>query len=384
MHEHPRTGWGRARLALSMALPWLALGAGMLVPGGLLAVPADRLGDIKLPPGFSISIYAEIPGARNFALTPNSRVLLVTDRLRTLYAVVDENGDYEPDLIHALQTGLNAPTGVAYQDGYLYVAEQHRVRRAEFDEKRPTRLLLWKTIKSGLPDSGHHGTRNIAIGPDHRLYLAIGVPCNICMPEGNHDAILSMKLDGSAEMVFAKGIRNSVGMDFHPLTGELWFTDNGVDTMGDDLPPDELNRAPRAGLHFGYPLFGGGRERTNEFKDLPLPPNITYPEMDLQAHAASLGIHFYRGSQFPSEYKHNLFVVQHGSWNRTVPIGYRIVRVILDAKGNAARQEPFAEGWLRKEGPWGRPNDVLEMADGSLLVSDDLAGVVYRITYSDR
>ena len=204
------------------------------------------------------------------------------------------------------------------------------------------------------------------------------------MPEDDHDAILSFKPDGSGEVVFAKGVRNSVGMDFHPVTGEFWFTDNGVDTMGDDLPPDELNRAAQPGRHFGYPYFGGGHERTSEFKNQALPADVSFPAVELQAHVAALGIHFYRGTQFPADYRHNLFVAQHGSWNRAVPVGYGIVRITFDAKGNPARQETFAEGWLRKEGPWGRPNDIAEMRDGSLLVSDDMAGVIYRIRYASR
>jgi glucose/arabinose dehydrogenase len=366
----------------SRALHGVAVWAALAVSA--VAAPADRIGDIKLPPGFSISIYFEVPGARNLAVTPNGKVVLVTNRVHELFAVVDQNGDFKGDTIYTLEKDLNAPTGVAYRDGILYVAEQHRVRRAEFDERRPNRLLLWKPIKTGLPDSGHHGTRELAIGPDDRVYLAIGVPCNICMPEDNHDAILSMKPDGGGEIVYAKGVRNSVGMDFHPVTGELWFTDNGVDTMGDDLPPDELNRAVRPGQHFGYPYYGGGHERTPDFKDRAPPPDVAFPALELQPHAASLGIHFYRGSQFPPEYRHNLFVAQHGSWNRPVPVGYRVVRVTFDAKGNPSHEETFAEGWLRKEGPWGRPNDIVELSDGSLLVSDDMAGVIYRISYSVR
>jgi glucose/arabinose dehydrogenase len=347
-------------------------------------VTPELLSRIQLPPGFSIAVYSEVPGARNLAVSPNSRVVLVTDRDRTLFAVADEDGDYVGDTLRPLQQDLNAPSGLVLRDGFLYVAEQQRVRRADFDEKRPFRLLLWKAVKTGLPSAGQQGTHEIAIGPDGRLYLAVGVACNICRPEGDRDAILSMRIEGGGETVFARGVRNSVGMDFHPVTGQLWFTDNGVDSLGDDIPPDELNRAERAGQHFGYPWYGGGSVRTPDFLDDAPPPDVVFPAVELQAHSAPLGIHFYLGTQFPPDYRNSLFVVEHGSWNRPVPTGYRILRVHFDESGNPARTEVFARGWLRPEGPWGRPSDVTELGDGSLLVSDDLAGVIYRITYSVR
>jgi glucose/arabinose dehydrogenase len=360
----------------------LLAAAGAPVPAP--AAPEDHLDKIKLPPGFSISIYARVPNARSMAVTPNSRVVIVTTRQQRLWAVVDDDGDYKGDGLYILQEALNAPSGVAYRDGYLYVAEQHRIRRAEFDENRPDRLLIWRLVRGGLLDDRHHGTREIAFGPDGRLYVALGVPCNICMPNPTDDAILSMNPDGSNEIVFATGIRNSVGMDFHPVTGELWFTDNGADNMGDDSPPDELNWAPKPGLFFGFPYYGGGHDRTPEFKDQPEPREVTFPALDLQPHGAALGIHIYRGSQFPPEYRNNLFIAQHGSWNRSVPIGYRIMRVKWNHQGSPAGQEVFAEGWLEPSGPWGRPNDLAELKDGSLLVSDDMAGVIYRIAYGGR
>lgn len=339
------------------------------------AAPEDELGKIKLPPGISISIYAHVPNARTMAVLPSSRVVIVTTRQSTVWAVVDGDGDYKADEVFALEDNLNAPTGVAYKDGWLSVAEQHRIRRALFDESRLRRPLSWRLVRGGLLDNRHHGTRDLAFGPDGRLYVSLGVPCNICMPNSPDDAILSMNADGSDEMIFATGIRNSVGLAFHPVTGELFFTDNGADMMGDDSPPDELNRAPKAGLFFGYPYFGGGRDRTPDFKDRTPPREVTFP---------ALGIHFYQGNMFPAEYKHDLFIAQHGSWNRSVPIGYRVMRVHFDDKGLPTGQEIFAEGWLQSGGPWGRPNDVAELNDGSLLVSDDMGGVIYRITYEGR
>ena len=202
------------------------------------------------------------------------------------------------------------------------------------------------------------------------------------MPESPLDSILSMDPDGGNEMIYATGIRNSVGLDFHPATGELFFTDNGADSMGDESPPDELNRAHRAGLFFGFPYFGGGKDRTPQFRGQNPPREVTFPALELQPHAASLGLHFYRGDMFPAEYKHDAFIAQHGSWNRTEPVGYRLMRVRFNDQGRPTGQEVFAEGWLQPGGPWGRPNDVAEFPDGSLLVSDDVAGVIYRITYA--
>lgn len=368
--------WGLAALCAALTLGASALGA-----SAASAAPEDNLGKLKLPPGFAVSIYAHVPDARSMAVTPNSRVVIVTTRQQNLWAVVDDDGDMKSDGLIQLQSALNVPSGVAYQDGFLYLAEQHRVRRTQFDENRPDRLLIWKLVRGGLTDARQHGTRELAFGSDGRLYLALGVPCNICMPAAPDDALLSFAPDGSNEIVFATGIRNSVGIDFHPGTGELWFTDNGADTMGDDIPPDELNRAAKPGQFFGFPFFGGGRERTAEFKDKPLPREVTFPGLELQAHSASLGIHFYRGSQFPAEYRNDLFVAQHGSQSRSKPSGYRVLRVKFDKKGSPVGQEVFIDGWLEPAGPWGRPTDIAELKDGSLLVTDDAAGVIYRVTY---
>lgn len=348
------------------------------------AAPEDELGKIKLPQGFSISIYAEVPNARAMAVLPSSRVVIITTRQSAVWAVIDVDGDFRGDEAFVFQDDLNAPTGVAYKDGWLYVAEQHRIRRAQFDESNPKRPLTWELVRGGLLDNRHHGTRDLAFGPDERLYVSLGVPCNICMPNSPDDAILSMKADGSDEIIFATGIRNSVGLAFHPVTGELFFTDNGADMMGDDSPPDELNRAHKAGLYFGYPYFGGGRDRTPDFKDQNPPHEVSFPVLELQPHGAALGIHFYQGSMFPAEYKQDAFIAQHGSWNRSVPVGYRVMRVHFDDKGLPTGQEIFAEGWLQPDGPWGRPNDVAELSDGSLLVSDDMGGVIYRITYQGQ
>ena len=217
-------------------------------------------------------------------------------------------------------------------------------------------------------------------GPRGRLYVAVGAPCNICALSGLEGTIVSLNAGGGMPEIFARGVRNSVGMDFQPASGHLFFTDNGADRMGDDVPPDELNRAARAGLHFGFPYFGGGDSRTSEFRNAE-PPEVTMPVVRFGAHVAALGVHFYRGAMLPAEYRNDAFVAQHGSWNRSVPDGYRVVRVRFDAGGRAQSYEIFAEGWLLGGSAWGRPVDVKELADGSLLVSDDRSGIVYRITY---
>jgi len=212
--------------------------------------------------------------------------------------------------------------------------------------------------------------------------VAVGSPCNICAVRGLEGTIIRLPQSGGAPEVIARGVRNSVGLDFHPRTGALYFTDNGADNMGEDVPPDELNHAPRKGLHFGFPYFGGGDARTDEFADDLLPDGLVQPIVRFGAHVAALGIHFYRGTMFPPPYRRDAFVAHHGSWNRTVPDGYRIARVRFDEAGKAIGWAPFAEGWLTEDGSaWGRPVDVKTLADGSLLVSDDKAGLIYRITY---
>jgi glucose/arabinose dehydrogenase len=242
--------------------------------------------------------------------------------------------------------------------------------------KEPPRVLF-----DGLPDKGWHGWRYAAFGRDGMLYVSVGAPCNVCSTQGLEGTIIRLDPAGGKPEVFARGVRNSVGMDFQPATGELYFTDNGADNMGDDVPPDELNHAPRAGLHFGFPYYGGGDAATSFLVGTRPPQPARMPVVRFGAHVAALGIHFYRGSMLPEEYRGDALVAHHGSWNRTVPDGYRIARVRFDDDGRATAWEPFAEGWLEGGAAWGRPVDVKELGDGSVLVSDDRAGVLYRITY---
>jgi len=295
---------------------------------------------INLPPGFEISVFAEVPGAREMVVGKPMGVVFVGSRASELRAVVDKNKDRVADSVITMRDDLNAPSGLAYWNGYLYVSEQHRFTRyaaAELGVER--RTFTPEVLFEGYPDKAHHGTRATELGPDGKFYVAIGVPCNICMPEGIEDAIIRLNPDGSGMEVFARGIRNSVGMDFHPETGELFFTDNNVDNMGDDSPPGEFNHAPEAGLHFGFPWYAGGHDRHSDWADREVPVEVTFPAIEFQAHVAALGMAFIEGDHFPAEYRNDAIVAQHGSWNRSTPVGYRLVRIRFDGHGRVDNAE---------------------------------------------
>lgn len=356
-------------------------------PDNTTASPPAGVGRLRLPPGFEIHTYAgNVPNARSMARGERGTLFVGTREAGKVYAVIDRDGDQQADEIHTIAQGLKMPNGVAVRGGSLYVAELHRVLRFDNIEPQIAAPPTPVVVNDTFPGETWHGWKYIAFGPDDLLYVPVGAPCNVCQREDQRFAsILRMKPDGSGLEVFARGVRNTVGFDWHPLTRELWFTDNGRDWLGDDRPPDELNRAPRAGLHFGFPhlhgtsiadpQFGlaGGSDAAGEF---------TAPEMELEAHCAALGMEFYTGRMFPEEYRHRIFIAEHGSWNRTElpPTGYRVTCVRLDGN-RAVEYEVFAEGWLQGRQAWGRPVDVLVMPDGALLVSDDLAGAIYRITY---
>lgn len=345
-----------------------------------------NLGKLRVPDGFHVDIYAEVPGARQMTLGTNGNVYVGT-RGEKVYAVVDKNKDYKADQVVAILDDLKVGNGVAMVDGHLYVAEQHRITRyaaPDFDLTLPFKAMR-EVIYDKLPDKAHHGWRYLATGPDNKLYVTLGAPCNICDPSGIEASIIRMNPDGSQVETFAKGVRNSVGMDFQPGTHTLFFTDNGVDLLGADVPHDELNAAPKAGLHFGFPYFAGGDARDPKWKNKTPPSAVTAPVAEFQAHSANLGFKFYTGKQFPAEYQGNAVIAQHGSWNRKVPVGYQLVRVVFDAQHQVKETKVFIDGWLSAEGEmWGRPNDVLQMPDGSLLVSDDYNGVIYRISYDGK
>lgn len=351
---------------------------------GIAEVEAN-LSKLHMPPGFKVEVYAEVPGARQMALGTNGNIYVGT-RGNKVYAVVDKNKDRKADSVITMMDDLKVANGVAMHNGNLYVAEQNRITRyaaPDFDLNLPFSQMR-EVIYDQLPDKAHHGWRYITFGPDSKLYVTVGAPCNICNPQGIEASIIRMNPDGSNVETFAKGVRNSVGMDFQPRTNTLFFTDNGVDMMGDDIPHDELNAAPKKDMHFGFPFYAGGNARQAEWKAKTPPKDVTYPVVEFQAHSANLGFKFYTGKQFPSEYQNSAIVAQHGSWNRSKPVGYQLMRVTFDEKNQVKSSEVFIDGWLDNGEIWGRPNDVLQLPDGSLLVSDDYNNVIYRVSYGEK
>lgn len=336
----------------------------------------DNLRLINLPPGFSISIYARVPGARSMAVVPEMDAVFVGSREDSIHIIRDRGLKGHPESVSVFMRGLKVPNGIAVKNGLLFIAEQHRIITVSLTGGKRQKVLL-----DDLPDDASHGWRYAAFGPGGMLYVAVGAPCNVCSLNGREGTIIEVDPVTGKNRIFAKGIRNSVGMDFHPRSGQLYFTDNGSDGLGDDIPPDELNHAARAGLHFGYPWYGGGSVETGEFPGQKPPDGAILPIVGFQAHTAALGIRFYRGIQFPQAYRNSAFVAQHGSWNRTTPIGYRIMHLEFSKSGRFLGKKIFADGWLQGEQKWGRPVDIKELPDGSLLISDDHAGAIYRITY---
>ncbi|MFB3072026.1 MAG: sorbosone dehydrogenase family protein [bacterium] len=343
-------------------------------------LPLDK---ISLPPGFKISVYAgDVPGARSMTLSPNGTLFVGTRTLGAVYALLDRDLDNTAEEVITLGRGLNMPNGVAFRGGALYVAEVNRVLRYDNIEAALNDPPKPVVVNDTFPTDRHHGWKFIRFGPDGKLYVPVGAPCNICEPvEGRYAGIFRMEPDGTGLEQFALGVRNSVGFDWHPGTKELWFTDNGRDWMGDDMPPDELNHAPRKGLHFGFPYCHGRSVPDPEFGKSRRCGAFTPPARELGPHVASLGMRFYAGEMFPEKYRGQIFIAEHGSWNRTTPIGARVTLVRLEG-GRAVAYDVFAEGWLQGGRAWGRPVDLLVMPDGALLVSDDHAGAIYRISYA--
>src|SRR5215831_16947996 len=342
-----------------------------------------RLQSITLPPGFAITIYADnVPDARGMTLGKHGTVFVGTRGKGDVYAVVDKDGDQRADEVFTIARGLNMPVGVAYRNGSLYVSSVDRILRFDEVEQRLTNPPSPVIITDRFPKETHHGWKFIAFGPDGKLYVPVGAPCNICEPDANEYAVITrMNPDGSGFEVYARGLRNSVGFDWDPRSGELWFTNNGRDYLGDDAPPDTLNYAPRAGLNFGYPYCHAGTIPDPEYGKKRSCSEFTPPAQNLGPHVASLGMRFYTGTQFPPAFRNQIFIAEHGSWNRSKKIGYRVTLVRVE-NNRAIGYEPFATGWLQGETAWGRPVDVLVMPDGALLVSDDYAGAIYRISYA--
>ena len=352
-------------------------------------LPLDQL---KLPPGFHIELVARVPNARAMswgasAAGAGGAAMLFVGSMQEgkVYAVtVPAAGSSEKAVVRTIASGLKMPVGVAYRDGALYVSSVSRIVRFDDIEKKLDNPPAPVVVRDSFPTDTHHGWKYIAFGPDGYLYVPVGAPCNVCDPDSNRYAnIMRMKPDGSDLQVFAKGVRNSVGFAWEPRSGELWFTDNGRDMLGDDVPPDELNHAPRAGMHFGYPYCHAGAIVDPEFGKLHPCADFTAPAQRLGAHVAALGLKFYTGMQFPARYRNQIIIAEHGSWNRSKKIGYRLSLVRLEG-GKAVAYEPFVEGWLQGDLNWGRPADVINAPDGSLLVSDDHAGAIYRIRYDGK
>jgi glucose/arabinose dehydrogenase len=351
----------------------------LLVWAAASAAAAPDLSVVKLPEGFAIETWAaDVPNARSMAMGANGTLFVGTRTAGKVYAIrAGANGTRE---VIVIASGLNMPNGVAFQDGDLYVAEIHRIVRFDDIESKLTAPPKPVAIAQ-LPTERHHGWRYIAFGPDEKLYVAVGAPCNVCTRAEGFATIERMEPDGSAREVVALGVRNSVGFTWHPRTRDLWFTDNGRDMLGDDVPDDELNRLRKPGADFGFPYCHAGSVVDPEHGKAGTCNQAVPPVLKLGPHVAALGLRFYVADEFPSEYQGSLFIAQHGSWNRSVPIGYRIMRARL-AGNRVVGYEPFATGWLGADGkPTGRPVDLLVLADGSMLVSDDFAGAIYRISF---
>ncbi len=337
---------------------------------------------IRLPAGFHIDLYAQdVENARSMALSPNGTLFVGSRTAGQVYALVDRDGDKRADRTYVIARGMNMPNGVAFRDGALYVAEAHRVIKFNDIEENLDEPPAPTVVNDAFPDNPWHGWKFIRFGPDGKLYVPVGAPCDVCeRPNTLFASITRMEPDGSGLEIFAQGIRNTVGFDWHPQTNELWFTDNGRDMLGDDLPADELNRAAQRGMHFGFPYCHGKDVADPQFGGKHSCREFNAPAQELGAHVASLGMRFYTGDMFPDEYRDQIIIAEHGSWNRSKKVGYRLMLVRLEGD-QPVSYEVFAEGWKQGEKVWGRPVDIQQMPDGSLLVSDDYANAIYRISY---
>lgn len=362
---------------------------------------SEIISHIDVPDGFEVSLYAVVPDARSMAVAPQGTVVFVGTRKDKVWSVVDRDRDRVADQVKDFAPSItfDIPNGPCFsRDGFLYIAERNRVLvfpAAEFFFEGPDPAVGMVVAQGELvppeEESFNHTARVCRVGPDGKLYISLGQPYNVqprekleMYDEIGIGGIIRINTDGTGREVYTRGVRNSVGHDFNPANGELWFTDNQVDGMGDDIPPGELNRQTMAGQHFGFP-WTNGRVEIPEYKGVPRPEGVEFvePQVEMVAHAADLGMSFYRGNSFPEEYRGGIFSAQHGSWNRTTPVGARVMFTRLDEEGNAAGTEVFADGWLNEEtGEYrGRPMDIAFLPDGSMLVSDDFAGAIWRIAY---
>lgn len=344
-------------------------------------LPLDK---IKLPPGFTISVYARVDNARGMVLSTQGTLFVGNRSGDKVYAVKDTDGDLVADKTYVIDKGLKMPNGVALKDGDLYVSAVNRILKYEKIEERLDDPPKPKIIFDGYPTERKHGWKYIAFGPDGKLYVPVGAPCNVCEEENDmYATITRLDIENPKPEIIARGVRNSVGFDWDPQTGDLWFTDNGRDMMGDDIPPCELNHLQNIGQHFGFPYCHGGIITDPKYGTAESCKEYKKPAWKFKAHVAPLGVKFYTGKQFPEKYTNAVFIAQHGSWNRTKKIGYRIM-VGFKTGNKIDKMEVFASGWLddKSQKAWGRPVTFAQMPDGSLLVSDDYADVIYRIAYN--
>ncbi|MFO7172125.1 MAG: sorbosone dehydrogenase family protein [Bacillota bacterium] len=363
------------------ALPGPLVPVELEVPPALAEGPFAEPRRLYLPAGFRIQVFAAGLGqARFMAVGPEGDLYLSIPREGRVVALPDRDGDGVADQVVTVAEGLDRPHGLAWHQGDLYVAENSRVIRLEFRDGAPTGA--YQVVVPNLPRGGGHWTRTIAFGPDGKLYVSAGSSCNVCLEDDpRRAAITRYNPDGTGEEIYATGLRNSVGLAFHPETGELWATENGRDLLGDDFPPEEINRI-EPGRHYGWPHCHGDRVPDPEFGRGFDCSATEPPAVMMQAHSAPLGLAFYTGDTFPAAYRGQLFVAFHGSWNRSVPTGYKVVLVPFRDGQPAGGPVDFLTGFLVGDRAWGRPVDLVVGGDGALYLSDDRAGAVYRIRYA--
>ena len=359
----------------------------LLTIAGFLLSSQLYVEELLVPDGFRIELFAsDVINARQLALGDEGTIFVGTRKEGKVYALVDHDKDGRADKRYLIDKNLNMPSGVAFRDGSLYVAAVNRILRYDNIEKRLTKPPKPIVVVNNLPDDSHHGWKAIEFNTAGNLFIPVGVPCNICISDDKrHGTILELNIETGRTTTYATGIRNSVGLAFHPDDDTLWFTDNGRDWLGDDSPHDEINHAHSSGLNFGFPYLHGNKTLDPDYGEQAEISDYTLPAVELGAHVAPLGLAFYTGKVFPEKYHSNLIVAEHGSWNRSDKAGYRVIHVQLNGN-KVVNVEPLITGWLNKEEDeaWGRPVDVLMLPDGSLLISDDYADAIYRVTYHEN
>ncbi|OUS71242.1 sorbosone dehydrogenase [Pseudoalteromonas sp. A601] len=355
----------------------------LIISLGLLSTPAGAaniLKELSVAQGFEVSIFADdVENARQIAVSKKGIVYVGSRKAGKVYALIDHNSDGVADKQILVASDLSMPSGLAIKGDDLYVGEVHRIIRFKNIDKQ-LKAPKYEVVYDALPTERHHGWKFLRFAPTGELIIPVGVPCNICAEDERFGRIFALDVNTKQITTLAKGVRNSVGFDFHPSTQAMWFSDNGRDMMGDDIPPDELNRLTNEGEHFGFPYVHAGAILDPEFGKGKSTSDYTAPALALAAHVAPLGIHFYNGKQFPSDYKQQLFVAEHGSWNRSKKSGYKVAVATIE-QGRVIKYTPFITGFMKNEETLGRPVAFAELADGSLLISDDYANVIYRVSY---